>query len=289
MTKAKSAIQPRRIAFPFADDIKPVFKEGEREWCHMFNGVSLTMPYLEPFLIDTMREAAEHITDPLVRADAQAFNQQESQHYRQHRRYNEILKQTYPELARIEEEMEKGYARLRKRSLRSRLAYTAGFESMTLGLTRWLITDRRRLFKGADERVVSFILWHMVEETEHKRAAYSVYQHVCPGYFSRALGVFRGSLHVMYYSRRAYIAMLRADGKWYNLVSRLRLWHRILIFYRYVGPYLLRAALPGHTPDRETDPPWVSEWIANYPKLAEGEIPMLDTSHPDIPPPLGTA
>ena len=96
------------------------------------------------------------------------------------------------------------------------MGYTAGFESMTLGVTRWLVEQRHDLFRGSDPRVGSFVLWHMVEETEHKRVAYDVYQAACPGYFMRALGVFTGSLHVMAYARRAYTMMLKKDGLWFR-------------------------------------------------------------------------
>jgi len=94
---------------------------------------------------------------------------QEAQHYTNHRRYNETLKQNgYTELADVEDSMEQSYRSLAGRSLAWRLAYTAGFETMTMGLTEWLINQRSELFKGADPTVSSLVLWHMVEETEHK-------------------------------------------------------------------------------------------------------------------------
>ena len=184
--------------------------------------------------------------------------------------------------------MQQSYDRMReKRSLQYRVAYTAGFESMTLGVTSWLVNDRNALFGGADSRVSSFILWHMIEETEHKRVAYDVYQAACPGYFMRALGVFAGSLDVMLYSRKAYVAMLKKDGRWKRLGSRLRLWKMVARFGKHVLPYLLRSALPGHDPRQEPDPAWVRRWIAAY-ALNEDDsaLPLLDTSSDDIEPPF---
>ena len=96
-----------------------------------------------------------------------------------------------------------------------KLAYTAGFETMTIGVTDWLIKGRRKLFAGADPRVVSFVLWHMVEETEHKSVAIDVYRALFPSdYLARVRGLFWGSIHVGLLSRRGYIAMLKKDGKW---------------------------------------------------------------------------
>ena len=55
----------------------------------MVNGASLTMPYLEPFLNRTMREASEHIEDDDLKQDINGFVRQEAQHFQNHRRYNE--------------------------------------------------------------------------------------------------------------------------------------------------------------------------------------------------------
>jgi predicted metal-dependent hydrolase len=282
----------RRIPFEFPDDIRPHWKADEPEWSHMVNGASLTMPYLEPFLIDSVRDAMAGIEDPEVREAARGFMAQEGQHYRAHRRYNEILKANgYPELADIEEDMQKSYDRMRaRRSLRFRMGYTAGFETMTLGVTSWLVGKRRDLFRNADPRVSSFILWHMVEETEHKRVAFDVYQAACPGYWMRALGVFTGSLHLMWYSRRGYVAMLKKDGLWRNLRSRMRLWKRVAQFGSHVAPFMFRALLPGHNPEEEPDPRWVRDWINGYAlEAAPDTVPTIDTSGSEMLPPFAEA
>lgn len=187
--------------------------------------------------------------------------------------------------------MEASYARLSRRPLKTRLAYTAGFEAMTLGLTKWLVEDRVRLFAGADSRVVSLVLWHMVEETEHKRVAHDAYEAVFGstlfgGYFARMIGVFHGSFHLLGFSMQAYRTILRKDGLWYDLRSRIRLASRLWRFVRHVGPYLLRATVPGHNPRHERDPEWVIAWINGYTRTQAPGVPLLDTGSPDMPVPF---
>ncbi|MEM8619630.1 MAG: metal-dependent hydrolase [Actinomycetota bacterium] len=275
----------RRVPFEFPDDLDPVRNPGHHEWSHMLNGASLTMPYLEPFLIATLREAAKDIEDPEA---VKGFCAQEGQHYRTHRRYNEVIKANgYAGLVEVEEAMKASWDRIRtRRSLTYRLAYSAGFESMTLGVTNWLVTDRCRLFAGSDTRVASFTLWHMVEEVGHKRVAFDAYQAACGGYWQRALGVFTGSWHVFWWSRKGCVAMLKADGKWRNARSRLKLWGRTGSFFTAILPGMLRSAMPGHDPRHEQDRPWVREWIAGFAAADPSVAPMLDTSHPDIPVPF---
>jgi len=244
---AASPIIPRRIPFEFPQELQPHWIPGQPELSQMINGASLTMPYLEPFLIRSIREAMARVDEPRLRADAEAFIAQEGQHFRAHRRYNDLLKRRYPELARIEAGMEASYARLSRQPLARRMAYTAGFESMTLGLTHWLIGQRQRLFGGADPRVTSFVLWHMVEEAEHKTVAFDIYQAIRGGYLTRAIGVLHGSLDVMRFSMRGYQAMLRQDGLWRSPRSRLKLAFQLAQFLLHVTPSVLPCS-PGTTP-----------------------------------------
>ena len=175
-------------------------------------GASLAMPYLEPFLIENLRDAGKLIQDKEVLKEARGFMGQEAQHYQTHRRYNELLKASgYPELAEVEEAMQRSYDKLRKRTLTYRLAYTCGFETMTLGVTQWLVRDRTKLFGGSDTRVASFILWHFVQEAEHKRVAFDCYQDIAGNYLQRVLGLATGSFHVLWWSRKGAVAMLKGD------------------------------------------------------------------------------
>ncbi|MBF2754484.1 MAG: metal-dependent hydrolase [Gammaproteobacteria bacterium AqS3] len=274
----------RKIPFDFEETIDPVWHPGKPEWSHMINGASLTMPYLEPFLIRTVREAMQHITDPQLLADAHGFNAQEAQHYKNHRRYNERLKANgYPELAEIEALMEADYENFQTKPLKWRLAYAAGFETMTIGITHWTITNRRRLFAGANPSVVSFVLWHMVEEAEHKTVAFDLYQALYGDYLARIWGIWCGSWHVVRYTHKGYKLMLKKDGLWSRLKSRLRLAKMEADFLVNVGKFLLGSLMPGHHPERVADPEWVGQWADAYRGLDADTIPLLDTDHPDIP------
>lgn len=290
-SESLSRIVTRRIPFEFPQDVKPHWIPDKPELAHLWNGASMTMPYLEPFLIRTMREALKQVQDPVLRADGEAFNSQEGQHYRVHRRFNDqlIASGGYTELAAVEAQMEAFYARLSTRSLACRLAFSAGFESMTMGMTRWLIGERCKLFKGADPRVVSFVLWHMVEETEHKTVAFDVYQALYGRYWQRMVGVLHGSYGVLNFGVRASLLMLKRDGLWNGWRPRGRFLAQGLMAVRHIGPYLLRAMLPWHDPRAERDLEWVRDWLARFPAdVADGSIPLVDTHDPLMPVPSMT-
>lgn len=278
-----SNIVTRRIPFQFPADIEPYWQPEFPEFAAVLNGLSLTMPYLEPFLIRSIRDACERISDEDILAEAKGFIEQEAQHFSQHRKFNDLLKaKGYGVLAGIEQEMTESYAALSQKSLQHRMAYTSGFETMTLGLAKWFVNERRWLFGNSDSRVASVMMWHIVEETEHKNVAFNVYNAACPGYGAWAFGVFHGSFHVMYYAMRGAGAMLKQDGLWRRLRTRLSLLRLWGSFGATLIPVLLSALLPNHHPEKHRVPAWIACWIEEYGSCAG--IPLLDTSDPDVPP-----
>ena len=295
--RSDRSIQPiivRQGAFDFPDDIAAHWIPSEPEFAQMINGASFVMPHLEPFLVATLAEAGRAITDPDIRREARDFCMQETQHYRTHRRFNDsLLAKGYGGLIAVEQAMAASYAQLARRPLATRLAYAAGFEAMTLGVTNWMVSNRLRLFSGADSRVASFILWHLVEETEHKLVAHDVYCAVTPGYWRRAWGVFHGSLDVIRWTRRSYVALLLQDGRWQTLRGRLRIWSWAARFLAGSLPAVLRALVPGHDPRSIRHPAWVDQWIAGHARHQAndavgkgGAMPLLDTGSATMPVPF---
>jgi len=287
-SKQVDSITVRPFSFDFPDDLNPHWVPGQLVRSHFFNGVSLTMPYLEPFLVKTMREASEYITEPRLLEDIRNFNGQEASHYKCHRRLNNLLKANgYPELAEVEKRLDESYKKLLKKNLEKRLAYSAGFECMTNGFTTWLINKRKHLFAGANPHVTSFWLMHMVEETEHKTVAFDVYMAYSGKYLPRAIGVFHGSFHVIYYGVVGMFTALRKDNVLNEPGRILEVIRELLSLTRNVGPFLLRALLPWHNPRCEADPQWMLDWTAGHAALPEdAALPLIDTNHPDMPVPF---
>ena len=286
--KQVEKIVVREFNFDFPNDLDPIWNRDHVVRSHLFNGLSLTMPYLEPFLVKTMREAMLQVDEPKLLDDMRQFNGQEASHYKCHRRLNEILKTNgYPELALVEGRLAKSYEKLGKTSLRTKLAYSAGFECMTNGFTNWLITKRRRLFAHANPHIASFWLMHMVEETEHKTVAFDAYMTYSGAYWPRAIGVFHGSFHVVGYGFVGMYTALKKDGRIRKLSTILELAQETASLLRHVGPFLLRALLPNHNPRGEADPQWMQDWVEGHSRLAPGsEMPLIDTNSFDMPVPF---
>ena len=172
-----SEITVRKIRFPFGEAID-LDRPDEELWLILPNlGLSLTMPYLEPYLIRTMKEAQKQIEDPALAEDVRRFSQQEGHHYRNHALFNEDLRAHFGdpvagEIRAIEQALEADYQRFtRGKSLRFNAAYAEGFEAMTCSFAL------SSLEHGAIAHLPGGELWswHMAEEIEHRTVAFDVY------------------------------------------------------------------------------------------------------------------
>jgi predicted metal-dependent hydrolase len=276
--KTPGGILVRRMQFRYRDDLRAHWNRERPEWSQVVNAASLLMPYLEPYLIAAIRAALERIEDPSLRAEAVAYMGQEAHHYKQHRRFNDLLvARGYDGIRDYERTLERDYERfLAERPLEFHLAYAAGFETMALAIGHMLIRMRGWFFRGADPDVASLVLWHFVEELEHKHAAFDIYQHVVGRYGMRLYGLLFAMWHTLSRTRRAYVMLLRHDGLWGRPRTRLRMKLLMTRIFGYITPWILEACLPWHRPSRFRDPEWAREWIRLY-DTGEAGLLHLDT------------
>lgn len=169
-TVADRPMTVRGMRFPCPDRLKARWNPKCPEFSQLVNGSSLAMPYLEPYVIETMRKAREKITDPKLLHDIDLYIGQESTHFREHQEFNKRLAGFgYRAVPTHEAQLKEDFERYRRnRSFAFHLAYAEGFEAVALAISHMLVEEREFLFGGADPAVSSLILWHFVEEMEHK-------------------------------------------------------------------------------------------------------------------------
>ncbi len=277
--KSPQGLLVRKLPFQFPEEFDPHWNPLRPELSHMINSASVFLPYMEPFIIDTVREAAEQLTDPDFSKEVRAWIGQESQHFRQHGRYNEVLiAKGYPGLREREAQIDRDYDALRKRPLKFRLAYTAGFETMALFIGHMGLRQREYFFRGADPNVSALWLWHLVEEIEHKNVAFEVYQRLYGDYGYRLYGLFAALLHLLGMVRGTYIHLLQTDGLWGTWKTRWAIKKIAARFFAYLLPrLLLYDAMPWHDPSRIPDPAWMKQWVAMFDEGDHG-LDRVDTS-----------
>lgn len=187
-TDAAHAIPPRtipvrRITFrhPDAPDdwAEHHFAGGDPVMSHAVAVLSSLFPEGEDFFVRSVRRYRDRITDPELRRQVSGFIGQEAIHGREHRELNARLGDLgYPT---------RGVDRLTKRLLAllnkvlpgtHQLAITAALEHYTATLAETLLADDAGRALLGESEVRDLLLWHAIEESEHKSVAFDVYEQV---------------------------------------------------------------------------------------------------------------
>ena len=277
----------RPMRFAYSQDLKAWWNPARPEFSHIVNAASLAMPYLEPYVIETMRKARAQITDRTLLEEVDLYIGQESTHFRQHQQFNKHLAELgYKAVPHMEALLKADYdAFARTRSLTFNIAYAEGFEAMALTIGHMLVEDREFLFGNADPAVSSLILWHFVEEIEHKCATYDVFKALDGRYRWRIYGLFYAMIHIMARTRQGYRALLIEDGRWFTGTSRLALYRLLARIFARLIPRLLRVMRPGYDPREVPDPSWVREWWRQH-REGSDKLGDLDTGKLASPIPI---
>jgi len=209
-------ITVRKIRFSF-EDVPIDFDVSDEMLGAMLPvlALSMTMPYLEPYLIRTMKVALREIQDPTLVEDVRRFSQQEGHHFRNHADFNVRIRGSFDEptaaaLRAIEEGLEADYQRFtREESLRFNVAYAEGFEAMTCAGALAMAEH------GAFEAIPGGEIWawHMAEEIEHRTVAFQVYDHLVGSYLYRVLMGGWSQWHYVSYTHRFATCMARSLGR----------------------------------------------------------------------------
>jgi predicted metal-dependent hydrolase len=176
-------IQTRRVTFAYPTDGMPkYFASGDPVMSHVVAMLSAMFPPGEDFFVRSVRAYREEITDDRLREQVKGFIGQEAMHGRGHREFNDRLAAMGYPTKGLEKVVDRSL-RIRERiqGRRANLAVTAALEHYTATFAETLMAaeEAQQLFDVPAVR--SLLLWHALEESEHKAVAFDVYRHVGGG------------------------------------------------------------------------------------------------------------
>ena len=241
-------------------------------------GISMTLPYLEPYLVRTMRAALKHCTDPVVAQEVRQFIGQEAQHFRQHAVLNDMIRSISPELEglrKIEDQLEADYQRFTNtKSLKFNLAYAEGFEAATFAGGRANfrnnVFDRLETIQNTD--LLRLFIWHALEEVEHSTVTFNIYDHLYGDYLYRLVAGTYGQYHFFKYvflfskfiAKNAPQALEQGRALWpsKNLLGD---WKEQLSLLGQIA----KVYLPGYNPANQDLPDNVAHYSKTYAEQAQ--------------------
>jgi uncharacterized protein len=234
----KPVVRARRIRFAYPTGaLERHYVDGDLVMSHVVAHLSAIFPEGEDFFVRSVRRFADQVTDPDLKSRVHGFIGQEVTHGREHRVLNERLQQMgYPtrRIDRFTRRDMKIFERLL--SPLTCLAITAASEHFTAVFAETLLGDEQaRALLGSTE-VRSMLLWHAIEESEHRSVAFDVYRSV-GGTETRRIWTMRIIQFTFTASVVAYsIISLLGDRAAYNPV---RLFHSLAALRH--SPFLTRA------------------------------------------------
>lgn len=236
------------MRFDFPDVIDPLIVPEDIEQSFETIALSLLLPYLEPYLIRTMKAARKKVSDPRLADDLDRFCAQEGQHYRQHKLFNDAVRAFGVKgLEPFEQEIDADYRRFSEtKPLRWNLAYAEGFEALTTAVAHFSFEQKQSELMTPFARDLWH--WHLVEELEHRTVAYEVYDHVHGSYLYRMFVGTWAQYHFMRWTIRVTRHMLRNDPRWKPDELRERRKARIRLARKHLLPKVLRTWSPSYSP-----------------------------------------
>ena len=171
-------VRTRRIRFDYpSGSLQRHYVSGDLVMSHVVAVLSAMFPEGEDFFVRSVRRYADRITDPELKAQVAGFIGQEVTHGREHRELNERLQQMGYPTRRVDRMVKRSLAfQMRAYPPLVPLAMTAALEHYTATLAETLLTDERAQVMLGSTEVRSMLLWHALEESEHKAVAFDVYR-----------------------------------------------------------------------------------------------------------------
>ncbi len=258
-------VKVRRIDFQFDDDIPFRFNPrniGASDWV---NAATLVAPEFEGHFIKVIRGVIPQLSGT-VQHEADLFCKQEAQHAKHHIAHQALLLKKYPQLEDTRDKIHASYTRLLdEESLEFNLAYAASVELCFGPATRFFVEQRENLFRGGDPRIVAFMLWHFVEEFEHRNCAIDVYNAIVGRHAYRVRYFWRTIRHL----QNAFeIAAEGLDACTLERVSFRGMLAGLITGASFSGMTRLLLTLAGtllpfHNPDNLRQPEWATQWFAD--------------------------
>jgi predicted metal-dependent hydrolase len=162
-----------------ADLPKYFAADGDIVMSHVLSVLSAVFPDGEDFFVRSVRAAAADITDPGLAKDVEGFIGQESMHGREHRMLNDKLAELGYPTHQIGRYVRTVTAfRERFQGKRANLAFTAALEHYTASLAENLLGHEDARAEIGHPGFRYLLMWHALEESEHKAVAFDVFRTV---------------------------------------------------------------------------------------------------------------
>jgi Predicted metal-dependent hydrolase len=172
----------RKMAFQFDATVPFMWQPANPHFAIFCNAFTFIAVPFEKYIIPALRRAQDRLNSGAgVAEEAEAFLRQEAQHAAAHRKHMLALIKQYPGLEQCYERTVASFNDLiDAHPVEFHAAYIANLEATFTPMFKVILDHRDSLFAGGDKRVASLMMWHFVEEIEHRSSRLMLYRHLMP-------------------------------------------------------------------------------------------------------------
>lgn len=186
---SKQTVVPiRHIDFDFDPTTAPKYCWGNNAWGSAFIlTFSAFIPAGERFVIDSVRDFRDQSKDPELRERITGLIGQEAAHSKMHTEFNNMYNTKglpINRLAKLSEKIYLGFL-LPRLPKKTTLAIAAGIEHVTAVMAEGSFGKNIETINKLEGVTRDFLVWHLMEELEHKSVAYDLYEEIDGGYAHR--------------------------------------------------------------------------------------------------------
>lgn len=190
-TRAVIDVPVRHMAFDFDTSTMAKYCWRDDAFSSAFIlAFSALIPHGEKLVIDAVRARRDELRDPVLKARVSGLIGQEAMHSKVHREFNAAYQAKGLPIDRIDRAGAWFFIRLLPRVLGRDmlLSVTCAIEHVTALMAERTFAEPDNMAL-LDRQTRDFLVWHLLEECEHKSVAFDVYQSVCGSTFKRRAGM----------------------------------------------------------------------------------------------------
>jgi len=235
-------VRPLRFDYEKIESQDPVWSRSCPLFSIYINALGVHIPYFERYLIKAFRSIRQEINDPKLLKEVSAIIGQEAHHARNFVDYNKFLIKHYPEVEALDKEAKDYFDNsLKNDSIKSQIAYVAGYETFTFLGGMIILDGYDKWMKDADPIIRSMWVWHQVEEVEHGAVAFDVYKHFYAQHeWYRKWNVLKSLIHIARETWKSYKPMCKKEGYFSSPGKALK----AIRFFTHISLRLAKSALP---------------------------------------------
>jgi len=272
------SITIRAIKPNFDNNVSRYWFDGNPFTTHMINTLSFQFPSGEDNFVKSVNYYKNQITDKELKKEIRAFIGQELLHGKIHQEFNDWIANRVPDAAkycdRLAELANQRYDKSLKRNPIVNLAVTVGLEHITAIIAANFLRRTDILAKIHPE-VRALLIWHAIEEIEHKSVAFDVYRAVAGSYLIRVISMLIASSVFMSQTAYYQVKLLHHDGELFNIRAAgafiKETFGRKGFFTAIIIPYLQYFS-PKFHPSKTDDLNLIAEWSKKLERLTPVQV-----------------